>query len=406
MRTRKASLPLLFSVVFMDMVGFGFIIPLIPDYIKGFGGAPALAGILMASYALGQFFAAPIVGRLSDRFGRKPLLLFSIGGTFLSLLVLGFARSLPFVFVSRILDGLTGGNITVAQSYIVDITDDKNRAKGFGIIGMAFGLGFIIGPLFGGLLSRFGLSVPAFVAAGIAATNLMLIVAMLPESLSTERRNELRLNPRRAFSGKLLMDTLRRRGTGIVLKMSMLYSFAFTLFESMFALFAAEALGVGPCERGWLLAYVGVLVALVQGGGVAMLAKRFDERKLAAIAISVAAVSLALYSLAPSIPTLMIALLPLSLGSGVASTMLRTLLTKSVPRESSGGTLGIAASIDSLNRIAAPLVGGLLLAWLGPRAPGLLAAILAGVTAVLGWRYLVSEDCLALGAGAGSCAEL
>lgn len=405
MQNRKASLPLLFSVVFMDMVGFGFIIPLIPDYITTFGGAPALAGILMASYALGQFFAAPIVGRLSDRFGRKPLFLFSIGGTFLSLLLLGFARSLPFIFASRILDGLTGGNITVAQSYIVDITDDKNRAKGFGLIGMAFGFGFIIGPLFGGLLSRFGLSTPAFVAAGIAAVNLALITFILPESLSTERRDEMAKNPRRRFSGALLLETLRRKGTGTVLQMTMVYSFAFTLFESMFALFAAEALGVRAAERGWLLAYVGVLVALVQGGGVDMLAKRFDERKLAAVSISIAAISLALYSLAPSVPMLMLALLPLSLASGVASTMLRTLLTKSVPRESSGGTLGLAASIDSLNRILAPLAGGLLLGWIGPRAPGLLAAVLAAVTALVAWRRLVAEDCLAVDAAPGACSE-
>jgi len=405
MHQRKASLPLLFSVVFMDMVGFGFIIPLIPDYIHDFGGAPALAGILMASYALGQFFAAPVVGRLSDRLGRKPLLLFSIGGTFLSLLLLGFARSLPLIFASRILDGLTGGNITVAQSYIVDITDEKSRAKGFGTIGMAFGFGFIIGPLFGGILSKFGLSTPAFVAAGIAAANLMLISLILPESLSAERREALRGNPRRAFSGKLLLETLRRKGTGTVLQMSMVYSFAFTMFESMFALFAAEALGVGPSERGWLLAYVGVLVAIVQGGGVGVLAKRFDERRLAMVAITVAAVSLALYSIAPSVPALMVALVPLSVGSGIASTMLRTLLTKSVPHESSGGILGVAASLDSINRILAPMIGGLILGWIGPRAPGLLAAALAGMVAWYGWRHLVHEDCLAMGAAAGACTE-
>jgi DHA1 family tetracycline resistance protein-like MFS transporter len=235
--------------------------------------------------------------------------------------------------------------------------------------------------------------------------NLALIGFILPESLSSERREALKKDPRRAFSGALLLKTLRQRGTGTILRLSIVYSFAFTLFESMFALFAAEALGIGPSERGWLLAYVGVLVALVQGGGVGYLAKKFDERKLATAALSMAALSLALYSLAPSVPALMLALLPLSLGSGVASTMLRALLTKSVPRESSGGTLGLAAGVDSLNRILAPLCGGLLLAWLGPRSPGLMASALAALAAWYAWKHLIKEDCLSSGAASGACAE-
>lgn len=397
MTKRKASLPLLFSVVFMDMVGFGFIIPLIPDYITNFGGAPALAGLLMASYAIAQFFAAPLIGRLSDRFGRKPLLIISIGGTFVSLLVLGFARSLPLIFASRIIDGISGGNITVAQSYIVDITDDKNRAKGFGIIGMAFGLGFIIGPVFGGLLSHFGLAVPAFAAAGIAAANLILISFVLPESLSMERREAMKKNPRRAFSPKLLIETLKRRGTGTVLQITWVYSFAFVLFESMFSLFAATELGVSSVNRGWLLAYVGVLVAIMQGGGIGFLAKKFDERHLAVVSIAITAVSFVFYSLSPSVPLLMIALVPLSLASGVGSTMLRTLLSKSVTQEFAGGTLGIASSIDALNRILAPLAGGALFALLGPRSPGLAAAMLAAISAVWGWFFLRKEDCLIKG---------
>jgi len=386
---------MLFSVVFMDMIGFGFIIPLIPDYITRFGGAPALAGLLAAVYALGQFFAAPIVGRLSDKYGRKPLLLFSIGGTFLSLLLLGFSRSLILVFIARLLDGLTGGNITVAQSYIVDITDEKNRARGLGLIGMAFGLGFILGPLFGGLLSTFGLAVPAFFAAGIAFLNLLFITFKLPESLTAERKEQALLRPRRVLNFRVLIAILRRQGTGTVLLMTLLYSFAFILFESMFAIFVADRLGLDSRSRGFLLAYVGLLVALVQGGLVGFLVKKFDERKLTALSVIVAALSMLLYSFSNSVIYLMIMLFPLSIASGITSTLLRTLLTKSVPHEEAGGTLGLSSSAESLNRVIAPMVGSFLFAVLGSWSPSVLASILLALTGFIAWKKLIQEDCLA-----------
>jgi DHA1 family tetracycline resistance protein-like MFS transporter len=392
---KKASLLMLFSVVFMDMIGFGFIIPLIPDYITRFGGAPALAGLLAAVYALGQFFAAPIVGRLSDKYGRKPLLLFSIGGTFLSLLLLGFSRSLILVFIARLLDGLTGGNITVAQSYIVDITDEKNRARGLGLIGMAFGLGFILGPLFGGLLSVYGLAVPAFVAAGIAFLNLLLITFQLPESLTQERKDQALLRPRKVLSFKMLMTVLRRQGTGTVLLMTLLYSFAFILFESMFAIFVADRLGLDSKFRGFLLAYVGLLVALVQGGLVGVLVKKFDERKLTALSVLIAALAMLFYSFSSSVVYLMIMLFPLSITSGITSTLLRTLLTKSVPHEEAGGTLGLSSSAESLNRVLAPMVGSFFFAVLGSWSPSVLASILLALTGYIAWKKLIQEDCLA-----------
>lgn len=386
---------MLFSVVFMDMVGFGFIIPLIPDYITKFGGSLALAGFLAAVYALGQFFAAPIVGRLSDKYGRKPLLLFSIGGTFLSLLLLALSRSLVLVFLARLLDGLTGGNITVAQSYIVDITDEKNRARGLGLIGMAFGLGFILGPLFGGLLSVYGLAVPAFVAAGIAFCNLLLITFQLPESLTLERKEQALKNSRKALSLRLLMTTLRREGTGTVLLMTLLYSFAFVLFESMFAIFVADRVGLDSKARGLLLAYVGFLVALVQGGGVGVLVKKFDERRLTTVSVVLAALSMLVYSFSNSAIYLLIILIPLSISSGIASTLLRTLLTKSVPHEQAGGTLGLSSSAESLNRVLAPMVGGLLFALLGSWSTGVLAGLILGLTGLIAWKKLIRENCLA-----------
>jgi len=380
---------LLFSVVFMDMVGFGFIIPLLPDYVTKFGGTPGLVGLLASVYALGQFFAAPIVGRLSDRYGRKPLLLLSIGGTFLSLLLLGLAWALPLLFLSRILDGLTGGNITVAQSYIADVTEEKDRAKGLGLIGAAFGLGFILGPLFGGLLSQISLAAPAFAAAAIAFLNLLTIAFVLPESLTNERRDEMARNPRRAFSAKLLVEALRTPKVGIVLQTTLLYSFAFIMFQTIFSVFAQQRFGIGADTRGYLLAYVGILAATVQGGLIGTLTNRFTESRLMLAAAGLLFVGFLMWAFAPAVWFVMIALVPIALGGGIMGTMNRSLLTKAVPREEIGGTLGLATSIESVNGIVAPAVAGALLPLVGTWAPGVLAAALTVGLAALVWGRIV-----------------
>ncbi|MFN3328323.1 MAG: MFS transporter, partial [Fervidobacterium pennivorans] len=173
---KKNVLVTLFFIVFADMLGFGLVIPLLPYYAKYFGASDIIIGILSMTYPLGQIFASPLIGRFSDKFGRKIALLLSVGGTFASLIVLGLAKSLVLIFLSRLIDGLTGGNITVAQSYISDFTDEKSRSKGLGLIGAAFGLGFILGPAIGGFLSKWGFSVPAFFAAGLSFFNLINIV--------------------------------------------------------------------------------------------------------------------------------------------------------------------------------------------------------------------------------------
>ncbi|MBK8823558.1 MAG: MFS transporter [Anaerolineales bacterium] len=178
-------------VVFIDLLGFSLILPLLPYYAETFSANQTTTGILIASYAVMQLIGAPILGRLSDRFGRRPVLLLSVFGTFLGFLLLGFANSLWMLFASRILDGLTGGNLSVAQAYISDVTDEKSRSKGLGMIGAAFGLGFIIGPVTGGLLSQWGYAVPAFAAAAISFINLILIYAWLPESLTEEKRSQM-----------------------------------------------------------------------------------------------------------------------------------------------------------------------------------------------------------------------
>lgn len=171
----------IFLIVFIDMLGFGLILPLLPYYAETFGASDTVIGLLVASYAAAQLIGAPLLGRLSDRFGRRPILLISLVGTLLGFLLLGFASTLFILFAARILDGITGGNISVAQAYISDVTNSKNRAKGLGMIGAAFGLGFIIGPATGGLLSQWGYAVPAFAAAGLVAINLLMVALWLPD---------------------------------------------------------------------------------------------------------------------------------------------------------------------------------------------------------------------------------
>src|SRR5512136_2377508 len=199
---KKSPLLPIFLIVFIDLLGFGLILPLLPFYAKSFGASELTVGLLLASYSLMQFIGAPVLGRLSDRYGRRPILLVSQFGTFIGFMILGFANALWMLFLSRIIDGISGANISTAQAYIADVSDEKNRAKNFGLIGAAFGLGFIIGPAVGGFLSRFGYQVPAFAAAGLSLLSMVLTYFMLhePERKATARRDFSWTALQRAFA--------------------------------------------------------------------------------------------------------------------------------------------------------------------------------------------------------------
>ncbi|HUX11536.1 MAG TPA: MFS transporter [Spirochaetia bacterium] len=385
----NGSLLLLFPVVFMDMIGFGFIIPLLPDYAERFGGTPMVVGLLMAVYAAGQFVAAPLLGRLSDRLGRRPVFLLSIAGSLASMVILAFSRSIGVLFLSRVVGGLAGGNFTVAQSYAADVTDEENRARGLGVIGAAFGMGFVVGPLFGGILVNFGFSVPPLVAAGLSAINLLMVSVFLPESLPAERGGTRTRSSGRLFPLARLGETLRKRPVGDVLAVTFVYGLAFTMFEMIFSLFAQKRLGLSAQVRSYVLGYVGVLLALVQGGGIGLLTKRFEERKLILVSAAVMSISVGLWAFSTSILYLLIVLAPLSLAAGIITTLLRSVLSKSVAPEDVGGTLGLSNSLDSLNRVISPAIGGLMIGGIGTWAPGVLGALLLSGATVLIWVKLV-----------------
>ncbi len=378
---RKQLLQILIFV-FVDVLGFSLILPLLPYYADTFGASATVIGFLLASNAVTQLLGAPVLGRLSDRYGRRPLLIVSLIGTVGSFLLLGFARSLWMVFLSRILDGLLGGDITLAQAYISDITDAKDRAKGLGLVGAAFGLGFILGPAMGGVLSAGGnYALPAFIAAGVAMVNLLGVLLWLPESLAKGPREEWRSKPETRFSLPLLWEALHRPCVGPLLNLQLFYRLAFTVFETIFSTYALYRFALSAQETSYVLAYVGLLVVIIQGGIIGMLTKRFGERRLTLAGIMLLTAALVGWATAPNIGVLLVVMAPLSLAAGVLNTVLNSQLSKAVPPEQVGGALGLSSALGSFARIVSPIAGGFFLQRLGAWAPGMAAAaVMAGLT--------------------------
>ncbi|MFZ0532819.1 MAG: MFS transporter [Anaerolineales bacterium] len=404
---KNSRLMTIFLIVFIDLLGFSLILPLLPFYAETYGATAMIVGLLVASYAAAQLIGAPLLGRLSDRFGRRPVLLLSVAGTFTGFLLLGFADPLGrlvaglvapkaanafilgVLFFSRILDGLTGGNISVAQAYITDITDEQNRARGLGMIGAAFGLGFIIGPAAGGALSKWGYSLPAFVAASVAFINLILIISLLPESLSPDQRNAASLQRRPPINLKALQQALNRPKVGPLLYLRFFYGLAFATFQSIFALYA-QAIGLSSQTTGFVLAYVGVLSVIVQGGLIGLLTRRFRENVLMISGLWIMTGALLAWAFTYQLWLLLIVLLPLAFAGGVLNTVIQSVITKSVESEEVGGILGITTSLEAVTRVIAPSAGGFLLQNLGIWAPGVFSAILMGLGVAFSyWRIIM-----------------
>ena len=296
-------------------------------------------------------------------------------------LLLGFAQSVTMLFISRIMDGLLGGNIALARAYITDVTDEKTRSRGLGMIGAAFGVGFIIGPAMGGFLSQYGFNIPAFVAAGLSLINLILVIILLPESLPAEDRKTMRSSPHTRFTFTKLREELSRPCVGNLLYIGLFYSMAFMLFQANFALFAKQRLDLSAQSTSFILTYVGLLSVLVQGFAIGFLTDRFKERNLIISGAVIMTASLIAWGFSPNVPFLLVVLAPISLSAGILNVVLTSQLTKSVYKEDVGGTLGLSASLQTVAQIAMPVMGGLLLDFVGPASLGITGgAIMAGTT--------------------------
>lgn len=394
----KRSLILILTFVFIDVLGFSLILPLLPYYAAEFQASSFMVGLLLSSNAITQMIGAPILGRLSDRHGRKPLLVTSITGTVLSFLLLGWANSLIMLFISRILDGILGGNVSLAQAYITDSTTKENRAQGLGFIGAAFGLGFIFGPALGGILSAGGnYARPAFAAAGLAVLNLIGTIIWLPESLPEEKRTAKADQPKPEFTFSALRNALARPCVGPLLTVVLVYGLAFTMFETMFSLFAQKKLGLTAQSTSFVLTYVGVLVVIIQGGGIKFLSDRFGDKNLIFGGSILLTAGLLGWAFSPNVPLLLIALLPLSLASGMLRVSNNSALTKSVADTEVGGILGLSSSMNSFTRVISPLIGSFLLGSISPAAPGVVGALLMVGVALFTWFRILSvpdQECV------------
>jgi DHA1 family tetracycline resistance protein-like MFS transporter len=390
----KRSLILILTFVFIDVLGFSLILPLLPYYAADFNASTVVVGLLLASNALTQMLGSPILGRLSDRFGRKPLLISSIAGTVISFLILGWANSLGMLFASRILDGFLGGNVSLAQAYITDTTSKEDRAQGLGLIGAAFGLGFIFGPALGGILSAGGnYARPAFAAAGLAALNLIGVLLWLPESLPPEKRVDKESQRKADFSFQALINALQRPCVGPLLNVVLIFGLALTIFETIFSLFTQKKLGLTAQTTSYVLTYVGVLIVLVQGGGIRLLNARFSDRQLIFGGSILLSAGLLGWALSPSLEILLVAMVPVALASGMLRVSTNSALTKTVYQSEVGGILGLSSSMNSFTRVISPLIGSFLLAEISPAAPGIVGALLmVGVAIYTGQRILNVPD--------------
>jgi DHA1 family tetracycline resistance protein-like MFS transporter len=388
--TLRKKLGLLLVFVFLDVLGFSLILPLLPFYAESFGASSTVVGLLLGANALAQLIGSPVLGRLSDRFGRRPLLIISIAGTAVSFLILGLANSLAVLFVSRVLDGLLGGDISLAQAYITDVTDAESRAKGLGLIGAVFGVGFIVGPALGGVMSAGGdFGLPALVAAGLSAVNLIGVVLWLPESLPPEQRAAAATSPRSGFTLPALVQALSRRCVGPLLVATVLFGLSFTIFQTIFALYAERRLSLSAQQTSYVLTYAGVLIAAAQGGAIPALSKRFSDRQLLFAGACLLAASLGAWAVVGTVWLLLLVLVPITLAGGVLGIAINSVLTKSVFPEEVGGTLGLAAAAAGVTRVIAPIAGGYGIDVWGAAAPGIVGAVLTALLALYAWRRIL-----------------
>lgn len=382
MNRRQPALIFIMITVLLDVIGIGLIIPILPDLIKHLAGSSVIgvqwAGILAASYAAMQLLFSPVLGSLSDRYGRRPVLLLSLAGMTLDYILLYFAPSLSWLLIGRIIAGITGASMTVTSAYIADVSSHEERAKNFGMLGAAFGLGFIIGPALGGLLGSYDLHLPFLVAAGMSFLNMIYGVFVLPESLpagSRQAQSWRMINPFAPLRKLVNNAVLRNLAAAI-----MLTGLAAQVIFNTFVFFTGDVLGWAPMQNGAALAFVGVLAIIVQAGLLGRLIPILGERNTILLGILASMLQFVLFGFSRNTPLMYIGLLIGALG-GLAPPAIQAVISRQINENEQGQVQGAIASLNSLVGLLGPLLATRIYA-LGTDAkqPGLAFFMGAGLT--------------------------
>ncbi len=372
----------IFLTILVNLLGFGIIIPLLPFYATALGASAITVGLLFASFSIAQLFAAPILGDLSDRYGRRPILIFSLAGTVVSFAMLALAHTVPMLFAARIIDGLSGGNISTARAYIGDVTTVENRARGFGLLGAAFGLGFIFGPALGGALSHISYAAPAWGAAAIAAAAATLAWVWLPETI--HKVSAGRTAPWRELQGMLAHPVIGR-----LLVVDFLYWFTFAVYQTTFALFGARRFGFNVPETGYLLAFVGLIGVIVQLSLVAPTVRHFGERRTLVSGLVLAGLALAIASVVHRVVPFIALLIPGAVGTSLAVTTLTSLISQAAGPQEQGRVQGVSSALEGLSRTVGPVWGNGALQLFGEGAAYASAAAVMLITSAVASRIAI-----------------
>lgn len=447
----KQVLPI-FIIVFVNLMGVTIILPLLGLYATRFEASPFVVGLLGSAYPAMQFIGAPILGRLSDRYGRKPVLIVSQIGTLIGFLILGFATTLPMLFLSRIIDGISGANISTAQAAITDVTTEKNRTQGLGLIGAAFGLGFVLGPAIAGIglaLSNNDYRVPAFIAAGFSLTSIILTLVLFKETLPEEKRGDSASRPNRSFGA--MAQAVRNPAIGLLLILIFAQQLAFGGFEQLLALFTLGRLGLNAIGNTAIFIFIGLIIVVVQGGLVGRWSRRFGDRRMIYAGLALLSIGLLALAFTPRQPPpwysetqireeldspeagregsgfintpvepppdgdngwfgllwLLAAMAPVAVGGGILQPTINSLITKRVSPQEVGGILGVSAAFLSLANVFAPVMGGLVLQAAGATMLFLVWGTLMGTLYLIARRNLKpgAEEKTAPGIAPGGAAD-